>query len=54
MYVLGSTISPELSENSGSSHVAGCFPFSAACMGGGDLHLSTTGGSASAEFQRMA
>lgn len=53
MNVLGSTVSPELSENCGSSHVAG-YSFSTACMGGGDLHLSITGGSASAEFEGIA
>lgn len=53
MHVLGCTISPELSENCGSSHVTG-YSFSTASMGGGDLHLSITGGSVSAEFERMA
>lgn len=53
MHVLGCSVSPELSENCGSSHVAG-YSFSTVCTGGGDLHLSTTGGSASAEFEETA
>lgn len=52
VHVLGCTISPELSENCGSSHDTG-YSFSIACTGGGDLHLSITGGSASAEFEGM-
>lgn len=47
-YVKICLCSPELSENWGSSQLAGC-SFSTTWIGGGDRHQSMTGGSTSAE-----